>query len=116
MSIASLPSLNVQMPQADAAKEAAMLKATKDKKAAHEASVKFEALFMNEMLSHMFEGIDTDGPFSGGHGEKVFQSMMVEQYGHVVAESGQTGLSASIEKAILRMQEEQSNPRLKQGA
>jgi len=36
---------------------------------------------------------------------------MVEQYGNAVAKSNTTGISSSIEKEMLRMQEAQLNPR-----
>ncbi len=99
-----------QMPQADAAQSAAMLKAAKNKKAVHEAAQKFEALFMNEMMSYMFEGLETNGPFGGGKGEEVFRSLMIEQYGDKASKSGQTGISVILEKEMLRLQELQQNP------
>lgn len=76
-----------------------------------EAALKFEAMFLNEMFSHMFEGIDENNPFGGGHGEKVFRSMMVDQYAQLTAKTGQTKIAATVEREILRMQEEQRNPR-----
>ena len=85
--------------------------AAKDKRAVHQSAVQFEAMFMTEMMGHMFSGIETDGPFGGGHGEEVFRSFMTEQYGRLVAESGQTKISSSIEREMLRMQEHQQNPR-----
>ena len=97
---------------AAASKINAVLQSDKNMKSVHEAAQKFEGMFMNEMLSHMFAGIETDSQFGGGKGEEVFKSMMVEQYGTIVAKSGQTGLSAQLEKQMLKMQEEQLNPRL----
>lgn len=75
----------------------------------------FEALFMGEMMSHMFEGIETDGPFGGGRGEEVFRSLMIEQYGKNIAESGQTGIANVLQKEMLRLQEIQSNPHASTG-
>jgi flagellar protein FlgJ len=106
----SLPAMNVQLPQ-----QAVKAPMTKNAKDVHKAAVKFEAMFMNEMLSHMSAGLKTDGPMGGGHGEEVFQSLLTEQYGKIVADSGQTGLSKNIEKEMLHMQEEQANPRMKAG-
>lgn len=99
---------NITLPQANVTAKASALQGEKNKKQVHEAAVKFEAMYMNEMLSHMFEGVDVaNGPMGGGHGEKIFQSMMVEQYGTMIAKSGQTGISANIEREMLKMQEEQ---------
>ncbi len=75
-----------------------------------EAAKKFEALFMTEMLGHMYEGIETDGPFGGGRGEEIFRSLMIEQYGQKIASSGQTGLSKVLTREMLRVQELHDNP------
>jgi flagellar protein FlgJ len=98
--------VNIQMPQQ------AVKPIDKNTKNVHEAAVKFEGLFMNEMLSHMFEGVNStdNSPINGGHGEEVFRSLLTEQYGKLVSESGQTGLSKQIEKEMLKMQEQQANP------
>lgn len=89
----------------------AQLHTPENKKTVHEAAVKFESMFLNEMFSHMFSGLETDGSFGGGQGEEIFRSMMIEQYGQKVAGSKTTGISTSIEREMLRMQEEQLNPR-----
>jgi flagellar protein FlgJ len=103
----SIPSMSVaQMPQQNIKPQM-----TNNLKKVHQAAVKFEGMFMNEMLSQMFEGVNSaDNPMGGGHGEEVFRSMLTEQYGTIVSESGQTGLSKQIEKEMLKMQEEQANP------
>ena len=82
-----------------------------NRQSVHEAAIKFESMFLNEMFTHMFEGLDENNPFGGGHGEKVFRSMMVDQYAQLTAKTGQTKIAASVEREILRMQEEQRNPR-----
>lgn len=102
------------LPQADLARSASNAKAAKDKNAIQAAAKNFEAMYMNEMMSYMFEGIETDGPFGGGRGEEIFRSLMIEQYGKKMADSGQTGITQMMTKEMLRMQEERLNPR--QGA
>jgi Rod binding domain-containing protein len=42
------------------------------------AAKDFEAVFINEFMGSMFEGVSTDGPFGGGPGETMFRSMMIE--------------------------------------
>jgi Rod binding domain-containing protein len=86
------------------------LQSAKNKTAVHTAANKFESMFMQEMMSHMFEGVQTDGQFGGGHGEEMYKSLMVEQYGKKIADSGQTGITPLLEKQMLRMQEERINP------
>jgi len=67
----------------------------------------FEALFLSEMLSPVFESTDTDGLFGGGEGEKIFRSMMVQEYGKAVAGAGGVGIADAVQREILRMQENQ---------
>ena len=75
--------------------------------AARQAAEDFEAVFLSQMLSHMFAGVETGGPFGGGHAEEVFQSVMVDEYGKMMARSGGVGLADSVMNEILRMQESQ---------
>lgn len=104
----TMPTLDITMQKPDV--KSPMVDA-ENRKSVHEAAIKFETLFLNEMFSHMFEGIDENNPFGGGHGEKIFQSMMVDQYAQLTAKTGQTKIAATVEREILRMQEEQRNPR-----
>lgn len=103
---------NLQMPKANlSARAAAMVNDPKNRKSVHEAAVKFEAMYMNEMMNHMFAGLEVDENFGGGKGEEIFRSLLVEQYGNMVAKSGQTGIAENLEREMLRMQEAQLNPR-----
>ena len=65
----------------------------------------FEAFFLGQMLQPMFASIDTSGPFGGGHAEKVWRSMMVDEIGKSIAKSGGIGLADSVQRSILAMQE-----------
>src|SRR3712207_1187550 len=56
--------------------------------ATRKAAEEFEGQFMAEMLKHMFSGIETDGPFGGGHAEETFRSLLVDQYGKQVTRAG----------------------------
>jgi Rod binding domain-containing protein len=71
------------------------------------AAEDFEAMFLSEMLSPAFDSIETGGPFGGGHGEEVFRSLMVQEYGRQIAASGQTGIADMVQKAIIDLQEKQ---------
>ncbi|MEZ0261939.1 MAG: rod-binding protein [Alphaproteobacteria bacterium] len=73
----------------------------KDKAAAKE----FEAMFMSEMFNHMFEGVDTDPLFGGGGGEKMFRSMLIQEYGKTMAKGKGIGISDQIQKFMLQTQE-----------
>ena len=70
-----------------------------------ETAVDFEATFLSQMLQPMFEGIELDEPFGGGHAEKMWQGMLVNEYGKALARSGGIGLADEVQKQLLRAQE-----------
>ena len=71
------------------------------------AAQEFEALFISEMLAPVFESIDTGGLFGGGQGEKIYRSLMVQEYGKAIAQAGGIGIADSVQREILKMQENQ---------
>ena len=72
---------------------------------AHKAAVEFEGFFVAMTLENMFAGIGTDGLFGGGHGEKVFRSMMLQEYGKKIAERNGIGLADAVQREIMKLQE-----------
>jgi peptidoglycan hydrolase FlgJ len=71
------------------------------------AAEEFEALFLAEMLAPVFESVDSDGLFGGGQGEDIYRSMMVQEYGKAIAQAGGVGIAETVQREILRMQENQ---------
>lgn len=67
----------------------------------------FEAMFLSQMLSHMFNGIETNETFGGGHGEEVYKTMMVEEYGKILAKTGGIGVADHVKAEMIRLQEMQ---------
>ncbi|MBV8548814.1 MAG: rod-binding protein [Alphaproteobacteria bacterium] len=65
----------------------------------------FEGMFMAQMLQPMFDGIEADKMFGGGHGEEVMRSFMVQEYGKSMARSAHFGLADAIKKSMLQKQE-----------
>lgn len=84
---------------------AATLRAAKDVDKIEEAAKEFEAVFLSQMVSHMFEGIDTDPMFGGGHAEGIYRSMLVQEYGKAMAEAGGIGISDVLKSELIAMQE-----------
>jgi peptidoglycan hydrolase FlgJ len=78
----------------EAQKRAAIAKTSKD----------FEASFVSSMLGEMFQGLDGSGPFDGGQGEAMFQSVMMDAFGKQIAKSGGIGVAASVQREMLKMQ------------
>lgn len=74
------------------------------------AAVEFEAVFATQMLQPMFEELSTDGIFGGGHAEGIFRSMMVQEFGTLIAKRGGLGIADTVSSELLRIQEAQTNP------
>lgn len=72
-----------------------------------EAAVDFESFFLSQMFSEMFSGIETDPLFGGGAGEDVFRSMMIQQFGKSVAQSGGVGIADAVMREMIALQEDQ---------
>lgn len=68
------------------------------------AAQEFEAVFLNEMMAPMFEGLDTDGLGGGGVGEEMFRPMLIDSYAKSIAQSGGVGVAANIVAEFTRMQ------------
>lgn len=74
------------------------------KKAAND----FESTFVSQMVGMMFEGVEVDETFGGGHGEEMFRSMLTNEYGKQITNRGGFGLADSVYKELLRAQEARS--------
>ena len=68
----------------------------------------FENTFVSQMVGMMFEGVQTDDTFGGGHGEDMFRSMLTNEYGKQITNRGGFGLADSVYKELLRAQEARS--------
>lgn len=68
----------------------------------------FEAMFFSQMFSTMFEGMDVDPVFGGGQGEKMFRSLLTQEYGKKMAEGQDTPISGAIKEMMLKIQEQQT--------
>lgn len=84
-----------QPPQANAPRDAEAWAAAQD----------FEAQFISTLFQSMYEGVGEDDPFSGGPGETMFRSMLVDQYGQQLAKSGGVGIADAVYREMLKMQE-----------
>ena len=63
----------------------------------------FETSFLTVMFGQMFEGVD-GGEFGGGHGESMFKSFMLDAFAKQMTRAGGVGLSASVEREMLKLQ------------
>jgi Rod binding domain-containing protein len=65
---------------------------------------KFEASFLNIMLQHMFEGVETSAPFGGGPGEAMFKSFMTDAMAKKMTDGGGIGVADMVGKEMLKLQ------------
>ena len=82
--------------------------ATRDLARTRHAAEEFEAVFLSQMLGHMFSGIRTDGFFGGGQSEGMFRSLMINEYGRLISQSGGIGIADAVMAEMLEMQERSS--------
>jgi Rod binding domain-containing protein len=72
-----------------------------------EVAENFEAFFLGQMLQPMFSSIEPAKPFGGGHAEKIWKSLMVDEVGKSMAKNGGIGIANMIQRDLLKMQEVQ---------
>lgn len=70
-----------------------------------EAAKEFESVFISQMLSHMFSGVEVDPLFGGGHAEEMYRSLLVDEYGKVISQAGGIGLADHVKQELLSLQE-----------
>lgn len=108
-SLAAFPTngalLQARAEQAEKAARAAEARIDPKQMQAIEKTAKdFEGMFLAEMLSHMFSGLDVDPQFGGGHGEQMFRSLMIQEYGKNIAENGGLGIAAQVKNVMIAAQ------------
>lgn len=78
-----------------------------------ETAEDFEAFFITKMMESMYAGVSTDGMFGGGNGEKMYRSLLLNEYGKVMAQTGTVGVKDDIMRSIIQMQEQMSQSQAK---
>jgi len=69
------------------------------------AAKEFEAVFITQMIQQMYEGVEVNKDFGGGHAEKIFRSMMFDEYGKVMANAGGIGVAQQVKNELIKIQE-----------
>lgn len=92
----------------DPTQAAAVKRAPKNAAAIEKTAEEFEAMFLSQMLSPMWAGVETEGPFGGGSAEETFRSMLITEYGKLISKAGGLGLAANVKAELLRLQEKQN--------
>ncbi len=69
------------------------------------AAQDFEAVYLSQMMSQMFSGIEADPNFGGGMGEDTMRSFLVNEYGKQMASGGGIGIAQQMKQQLLQMQD-----------
>lgn len=69
------------------------------------AAAEFESHFIEQMLSTMFSTVEPNEELGGGDAEEVYQSLLVNEYGKVLAKSGGIGVADQVKQIMLSQQE-----------
>jgi len=69
------------------------------------AAEEFEALFVSQLTSYMFAGLESDGPFGAGPGESIYRNMLSEEFGKAAARAGGFGIADAVYRELMNAQE-----------
>ena len=64
----------------------------------------FEAMFLNQMFSHMTSGLKGEGPYGDTPGTGVWRSMLTEEYSKSFAKAGGVGISNDVYRTLILQQ------------
>lgn len=73
-----------------------------------ETAREFEGMFISQMLQSAWDTVPTDGPMSGGMGETIFRSLMIQDIGKQLSLQGGIGLSSQLKAELIALQEGKS--------
>jgi peptidoglycan hydrolase FlgJ len=65
----------------------------------------FETMFLSQMLAPMFDTLEVDETFGGGHGEEMFRSLLTNEYAKQISSNGKLGIADQVYSELLRAQE-----------
>lgn len=71
----------------------------------NETSSEFEAQFISQMLSNMFSTVEPNEELGGGDAEEVYQSLLQNEYGKIIARTGGVGVADQVKQIMIKQQE-----------
>ncbi len=80
-----------------------------DPQSVKEVSEELEAQFISQLMGFMFNTVEVDPLFGGGFSEETMRSLMVDEYGKIIARSGGIGIAEQVQKSLLGLQMNNSN-------
>ncbi len=91
--------------QAKAAQQTAQLGNMTNNESIDKVSKQFAAVMVSQLLNTMFEAIPVDPNFGGGHGEETWRSVLIDEYGKKIGDTGGFGLADMVKQQLLKNQE-----------
>ena len=77
---------------------------------ARQTAEEFEAFFISHMLETMTVGLKPeDNPFGGGHAETMWQGLMNQEYGKIIAKQGDLGIADQVYDAMIQAQADRTS-------
>jgi len=74
---------------------------------ARKSAQDFTSFFLSQSLESMYADVSTDSMFGGGHGEEVFRSLLLQEYGKIATQSGSgRAIVDAVQRQILQLQEQ----------
>lgn len=93
------------LEEAQGVKRTSNLGAAKNNAEIDAASKDFAAVMVTQLLNIMFESIEVDPNFGGGHGEETWRSVLLDEYGKKIGDAGGLGLADMVKAQLLKNQE-----------
>jgi Rod binding domain-containing protein len=69
---------------------------------AETASKDFESMFISQMVEQMFGETEGSEAFGSDESDQVYKSLMVQEYGKMITQSGGIGIAAQINSDVKR--------------
>ncbi len=70
-----------------------------------EVSQDFEAEYISQMLGSMFSTVDSKDSLGGSDEEDQYKSLLIDQYGKIIARNGGIGVADQVKREMLKLQE-----------
>ncbi len=65
----------------------------------------FEAQFISQMMSAMFETVDAKQALGGSESEEMYRSLLVDEYGKIISRTGGIGVADQVKRIMIHQQE-----------
>lgn len=96
---------SLRRPLPDAKSAVALARQDKSGDGLRKVSEDFEAFYASQIFEQMFAGIEPDEETGGGDGEKMFRSLLIQEYGKAAAKQHALGIADVVQRQLLQLQE-----------